>query len=339
MDGLGSGEGVLTMAHNITEHDLGFVTGGRTWHGRPEYHLTDAIGIADAVRCVDYPVRKLQAKTQEGHPIPGGYYAARMDTFPPMVLAPNLGERYELTDRRQILDMFDECLLAAFPDLKIAGVGTLSAGRTFWLQLTADHYNIRGDHSDHELRLCYSETYGLTAHEVFCTHTRIVCDNTLQMARGDAIAGRLMAKCRHTKNAEVSINAVAEDFAELKLGLKRDIKTMEALVNMPVYPSTVRGFLDRFIPVPTDPLPGQPSNERSQRRAKQDRESVLALWEKERDSMNAKTAQSRYGLMEAYADWADHHSYSRSPYDRWLDGLNGDRAKSKAEAMNWLLAA
>lgn len=327
------------MAHNITALDKGYVTGGRTWHGRPEYHVVESISLADAFSTVDCPVQKLQARTQEGHPIPGGNYIARTDTFPPTVLAPNIGDRYELTDRRQILHTFGEWLLASFPDLAISGVGTLSAGRTFWLQMTAARYNVRGDHSDHELRLCYSETYGATAHEVFCSHLRVVCDNTLQMARGEAIAGRMMAKCRHTKNAEVAINSVAEDFAQLHLGLRRDIKAMEALANMPVFPSTVRAFLDKFVPIPADPLPGQPSNKRSQDRARQDRENVLALWEKERDSMTPKTAQSRYGLLESFTDFQDHLSYSRSPYDRWLDGLNGERANRKAEAMQWLLQA
>lgn len=327
------------MAHNITEHDLGFVTGGRTWHGRPEYHLTDAIGIADAVRCVDYPVRKLQARTQEGHPIPGGYYAARTDTFPPTVLTPNLGERYDILDRKVILKTFEEFLLCNFPDLKIAGVGTLSAGRTFWIQFMAAKYNVKGDESDHELRLSYSETFGLTAHEIYATHVRIVCDNTLRSARNDAAAKGLLEKCRHTAGAELAINMAAETFAELHLGLKKDVQAMEYLAKEPVFPSTMRAFLDTFLPIPADSPPGQPSNKRSQERAKQDRETVLTLWERERDSMNAKTAQSKYGLLEAYTDWADHHSYSRSPYDRWLDGLNGDRAKSKADALNWLLQA
>ncbi len=327
------------MAHCITELDLGYVTGGKTWHGRPEYHVVESISLADAFSTVAYPVHKLQAKTQEGHRIPGGNYIARTDTFPPTVLAPNIGDRYELTDRRQILHTFGEWLMASFPDLQIAGVGTLSSGKTFWLQMTAARYNIRGDHSDHELRLCYSETYGATAHEVFCSHTRIVCDNTLQMARGDAIAGRMMAKCRHTKNAEVAINAVAEDFAELHLGLKKDVQAMQYLAGEPVFQSTLRNFLDEFLPIPADSPPGQPSNKRSVERAKQDREMVLSLWERERESMNAKTAQSKYGLLEAYTDWADHQSYSRSPYDRWLDGLNGERARNKVAAMNWLLAA
>ena len=327
------------MAHCITEHDIGYVTGGKTWHERPQYHVVEHIDIADAVKCVDYPVKKLHARTQEGHLIPGGYYAARTDTFPPMVLAPNLGERYDILDRRVVLHTFEEFLLANFPDLQIAGVGTLSAGRTFWLQFTAAKYNVKGDESDHELRLSYSETFGLTAHEIYATHVRIVCDNTLRSARNDAAAKGLLEKCRHTAGAELAINMAAENFAELHLGLKKDVQTMEYLAKVPVFPSTVRNFLDEFLPIPADSLPGQPSNKRSVERAKQDRETVLALWENERDSMNPKTAQSRYGLLEAYTDWADHHSYSRSPYDRWLDGLNGDRARDKAEAMNWLLQA
>ena len=327
------------MAHNITELDLGYVTGGKTWHGRPEYHEVETISMADAIKCVDYPVRKLQARTQEGHPISGGFYAARMDTFPPMVLAPNLGERYDILDRKVILNTFEEFLLCNFPDLRIAGVGTLSAGRTFWIQFTAAKYNVKGDESDHELRLSYSETFGLTAHEIYATHVRIVCDNTLRSARNDAAAKGLLEKCRHTAGAEFAINMATETFAELHLGLKKDLEAMRYLAGEPVFPSTVRNFLDTFIPIPVDPLPGQPSNKRSQERAKQDRETVLTLWEKERESMNAKTAQSKYGLLEAFTDWADHHSYSRSPYDRWLDGLNGDRAVKKTEAMQWLLAA
>lgn len=325
--------------HCITEHDLGYVTGGKTWHERPQYHVVEHIDIADAVKCVNYPVQKLQARTQEGHLIPGGYYAARMDTFPPMVLAPNLGERYEILDRRDILHRFEEFLLASFPQLKIAGVGTLSSGRVLWIQFLAERYNVRGDQSDHELRLCFSESYGASAYSIFCSHIRIVCDNTLQMARGDAVAKGLLEKVRHTRNAEVAINSVAESFAELHMGLRKDIKAMEELANLPVFPSTMRRFLDEFIPIPEESKADEPSNAKSRNRAIRDRETVEALWEAERNSMTAKTAQSRYGLLEAYTDWADHHSYSRSPYDRWMDGLNGERAKSKTEAMNWLLAA
>lgn len=327
------------MAHCITEHDLGFVTGGKTWHNRPEYHVMDVVGIAEAVRCVDYPVKKLQARTIEGHPIPGGYYAARTDTFPATVLAPNLGERYEITDRKLILATIEECLMASFPQIQIAGVGTLNAGRTFWIQFLAERYGIKGDHSEHELRLCYSETYGLTAHEVFCSHVRVVCDNTLQMARGDAVARGLLEKCRHTRNAEIAINSVAESFAELHMGLKKDIKAMEYLANMPVFSSTVRRFLDTFVPIPEESKADEPSNAKTRNRAIRDRQTIEQLWEAERDSMTTKAAQSRYGLLEAYTDWADHQSYSRSPYDRWLDGLNGERAKSKVAAMNWLLQA
>lgn len=325
------------MAHNITELDLGYVTGGRTWHGRPEYHEVDAIGMAEAVRCVDYPVKKLPAQTVDGRIVDGGYYAARMDTDPHTVLAPNLGERYEIIDRRKILNTFDEYLLAEFPQLKIAGVGSLSAGRTFWIQFLAERYNVRGDQSDHELRLCYSETYGWTAHQVFCSHVRIVCDNTLRFAKQDALANDMFTKCRHTKSADMKINATAEAFAELHMGLKKDVEAMEYLAGCPVDRRLMEAFLDEFIPYPPEPKKGEKPNKRAFNAASEGRRLVKGIFEGERDTMDAVAATSRYALLNAYTDWVDHESTSRSPYDRWMDAQSGNRAERKAEAFDWLL--
>jgi len=325
------------VAHNITELDLGYVTGGATWHGRPEYHVVEAIGMTDALRCVDYPVKKLAAYSKDGLPVPGGFYAARTDTDPPTILAPNLSCRYEITDRREILNTFDENLLALFPQLRIAGVGTLSAGRTFWVQFLAGRYNVRGDESDHELRLCYAETYGLTAHEIFCSQVRIVCDNTLRYARGDAIASKMFAKVRHTPRADVKIDAAAEALAELEMGLRREVTALEHLAACPVDSAAKRAFLEEFFPKP-DADGGEPSA-RATNRWEADREAFAVAFERGRESMNAKTARSKYGLLQAFTDWADHDSYSRSRYDRWLDAQSGHRAAKKAEALQWLLAS
>lgn len=323
------------MAHNITELDMGFVTGGRTWHGLPQYKVCEAIGMLDARKCVDYAVRKLPAHTIEGRAIPGGFYAARTDTTPPTVLAPNLGDRYEIIDRRRILDTFDEFLLAEFPQLKVAGVGTLSAGRTFWIQFVAEKYHVRGDHSDHELRLCYSETYGWTAHEVYCSHVRIVCDNTRRMARSEAIAAGMFEKCRHTKSAACKINATAEAFAELHMELQKDVEAMEYLAGEQCDGETLDAFLDEFIPLPKE-KEGKRMG-RALNAAQNGRKAVVRNFESGRDTMESGTATSLYGLLQAYTDYADHDSYSRSPYDRWMDAQAGQRAERKQKATDWLL--
>lgn len=325
------------MATFVSKLDKGFVTGGHMWFPEPQYSLVPSITMQDAYSTVDFPIAKMQSLTAEGHPIDGSWYLARSDTFPPTVVAGNIGARFEVTDRRTVLNTFDENLLALFPQLSIASIGTLSSGRTFFVQLAAERYNIRGDESDHELRLCYSETYGLTAHEIFCSHVRIVCMNTLRAARGDAVARGLIEKVRHTRNAQISIEAVAEKLAELKLSLRKDLRAMEQLAAAPCFPSTLRAFLDTFVPIPEESKADEPSNAKSRNRAIRDRQTIEELWENERNSMSGKVAQSKYGLLESYLDFIDHASYSRSAGDRWLDSLNGDRAAKKADAMQWLL--
>jgi hypothetical protein len=327
------------MGAFVSKLDKGFITGGRMWFPEPQYSLVDSITMQNAYDCVNFPMAKMKSLTAEGHPIDGSWYLARSDTFPPTVVAANLGDRYELTDRRTILNSLDENLLALFPQLRVAAVGTMSSGRTFFLQLVAESYHVRGDESDHELRLCYSETYGLTAHEVYCTHVRIVCQNTLRAAREEAAARGLIEKVRHTRNAQIAIEGVAEKLAEIRLGLRKDIRAMEQLAATPCFPSTLRTFLDRFIPIPEETKADEPSNAISRNRAIRDRQTVEELWETERNTMSGKVAQSRYGLLEAYLDYIDHSSYSRSAGDRWLDSLNGERANRKAEATQWLLKA
>lgn len=327
------------MAHNITELDLGFVTGGKTWHGRPEYSVVESIGIEDAIKCVDYPVKKLKTYlgTEYGSGESGGHCIARMDTERPTVLAANIGDRYTLIDRKALVNQFDECLLAAYPQLKIAGVGTLGGGRTFWMQFLAERYGVKGDKSDHELRLCFAESYGWAAYNVFCSHVRIVCDNTLRYARDEAIAQGMFAKLRHTAGAGAKINAKAEEFAKLHMLLQKDVEALEYLAGCEANSTTLGDFLDEVLPEP-QPAPGEDMPPaRSLRTWADARNVVKSNWEHGPETMDTSVAFSRYGLLQAYTDYIDHDSYSRSPYDRWMDSLNGQRAKDKAEAMQWLL--
>lgn len=327
------------MAHKITKLDLGYVTGGETWHGCPEYHVVESIGIEDAVRCVDYPVQKLPTYLggEYGGAATGGHCIARMDTERPTVLAPNIGDRYAVMDRKELVGTFGERLLAAFPQLKIAGAGTLSAGQTFWMQFLAERYGVKGDRSDHELRLCYAETYGQTAHQIFCSHVRIVCDNTLRWAKEDALANGMFAKCRHTASAALKINATSEEFAELHMRLAKDIAAMEYLAGQPADGQMVSAFLQEVLPKPKAAPGEKEPSARAMNTWTAATATVKENFETGTATMDTATAFSAYGLLQAFTDYIDHDSYSRSPYDRWMDAQSGQRAAQKAEAVDWLL--
>jgi hypothetical protein len=260
-----------------------------------------------------------------------------MDTVPPRVLAPNLGGRFTVLPRKDLLTVFQDCLLKEFPQLQIAGVGTLDSGAGFWLQLMAEKYTIAGDRSPHELRLCYAESLGQTTHEVFCSHVRIECQNTLRAAWGDAIARQMFAKHRHTRGAEAKIHATADAFAELHLKLEREKEELTALTRVPVKGVADKNrILDRLIPIPEDTKDEQAST-RSKNAALKAREAFDKVFESQTQSMTPDAAWSYYGVLQAFTNYADHASATRNEYDREQSALYGPLSVKKMAAKEVLL--
>lgn len=328
------------MAHGITTLDKGFVHGA-TWHGREEYRVIPddtPITIDNALECVDYEIKTVPTytSTEIGNVPTGGFCAVRMDQTPPVVLAPNLGNRFTILPRKALLSVFQENLLAEFPQLAIAGVGTLDGGAGFWLQLMAEKYVIAGDQSPHELRLCYSENLGETTHQVFCSHVRIECQNTLRAAWGDALARKIFAKHRHTRGAEAKIHATADSFAELHLHLEREKTELEALAARPVKDEAEKlAILDRLIPVPVEG--DKDYTTRAHNAAVEARNTFQTVFEDQRTSMDSATAWSYYGMLQAYTNWADHASKTRNAFDREQSALYGPLSVKKMDAKATLL--
>lgn len=329
------------MAHQITEIDKGFLTGDSTWHNRPEYILVGnrAVNVDEATQVVDFDVDKIPTFVVDvnGNPLESGSFAVVRQAVNPdgskktVVLAPSVGARYAATPHRDIFNTLNENVLAAYP-VKICGTGTLSGGATWWIQIVAEQYFIRGDQSPNELRLCYTQTYGTTAHTVFVTSTRIVCDNTRRMALAEAAANRMITKHRHTRGAAMKVNADMDAFAQLHLAVESDIEQMETLVAKPLTSVFVGEFLDKFLPEP-----GEEASTRATNVITKAREDLLNAFERGKDSLEPKAQGSRYALLTAFTDYVDHNSYARSEADRWMDSQGGDRAAMKDEAVDYLL--
>ena len=321
------------MAHCIQENDLGYLSGNSTWHGLKQYHLVGdrPVTIDEALQTVDFEVQKVPTWVNLDLPS-GSYSVIREDADGKLtVLAPAVGERYVATPHKTVFNMLAENLLAVFP-LKIAGVGTLSGGATWFVQMVAEQYFIRGDESANELRLSYSHTYGVDAHSIFCTTTRIVCNNTRRMAMADATANKMMRKHKHTKSAEMKINASMEMFAELHLAVEKDKELMEVLAGQEVNTGLVSAFMQEFFPKPLED-----ASTKSKNRWESDSRTVSDIFHSGQH-MTGTTRTSKYALLNAYTDWADHHSYSRSEVDRWMDSQSGKRSNMKELATEWLLA-
>lgn len=319
------------MAHCIEENDVGYLSGNSTWHGLKQYSLVGnrPVTIEEAIQTVDFDVQKVPTWVNPDLPS-GSYSVVRKDHDGKLtVLAPAVGERYVATHHREVLNMVNEFLLASYP-LKIAGVGTLNGGATWWTQILAEQYYVRGDESPNELRLSYSHTYGVDAHSIFCTTTRIVCNNTRKAAMADAVARNMMKKHKHTKSATMKINADMELMAELHLAVQKDVELMEHLASQQVNHSYIQAFMQEFFP-----KPDEDASTKAKNRWDTDSHSVANIFASGQH-MAEGTRTSKYALLNAYTDWADHHSYSRDPVDRWVDAQNGKRADMKEAVTSWL---
>ena len=328
------------MSARIEALDKGMLSGTSTWHGLPQYELVGnrAVTAAEAETVVDFPIAKVPTYLEMGErdalgqQIKSGAYAiVRTDQRPAVVLAPAVGARYEATPHRQIFNQMTENLLASFPDLKICGTGTLENGRTWWIQMVAAKFFVKGDQSENELRLCYHQSYGKTAHSVYASVVRIVCNNTLRAAESDAVAKQMISRFSHTKSARAKINANLDLMAQLHLGLEKHKELMEELASKPVTAKDVELFLGKFLPEPKSDAKVSESRH----------EAAVAAFNAifvSGQSMDASASRSRYAVLQAYVDYLDHQSYTRDDSDRWFDAQDGVRAATKQEAATYLQA-
>ena len=317
--------------HCIENNDVGYLSGNSTWHGLKQYHLVGnrPVTTDESRMTIDFEVEKVPTFVLPDLPS-GSYAIVRKDRDGLVsVLAPAVGERYVATHHREVFNMINEFLLASYP-LKIAGVGTLNGGATWWIQMLAEQYYVRGDESPNELRLSYSHTYGVDAHSIFCTTTRIVCNNTRKAGMADAVANKMMRKHKHTASATMKINADMELMAELHLAVQKDKEHMDYLAGIEVNHSYIQAFMQEFFPKPHDD-----SSTRQKNQWEKDSRAVADIFASGQN-MTGSARTSRYALLNAYTDWADHHSYSRDPVDRWVDSQNGKRADMKDAALAWL---
>ena len=328
------------MSAGILKYDAGVLAEGTAWHNNPQYEILPdgvMVSIEKARICATFPIEKKATWVIEGcdDPLASGAYAiVRTDTEPWTVLAPAVGARYVALPHREILDAIHEGILKQFP-LEICGTGTLNNGRTWWIQMKIDNFRVFGDDSPNELRLCYSQSYGETSHMVFCTLTRIVCQNTLRMAVDQSILSNLMQKLRHTSGAGAKITAKMEAMAEINLGLSKHRQMLNELASYTMSDTLVNGFINEFFPKLDPKASPRAINAREDSVSR-----VLGLFNGGNKALVGVTAHSKYAMLNAFTDWADHYSPSRDKtgVDRWMNAQNGSLATLKDKAVEWLVA-
>ena len=323
------------MSHGIAEIDKGIVW-GTTWHNLPQYLQIDRpVTYEEAFKILNFPMEKRQLwKTYSGgFQKANAWEIVRSDTGDTLV--DFVGSKFEIVGNEKLLEHVQNTVLKEFPQLQIESVGTLWRGATTFVNLKVDSFTVPGDNSQILNRIMWFNPLGKGSYKTCAHNIRVVCANTLAMAAGADKATH--TKVAHTKGGGAKISAALDELARHFLELKAVSKTLKELAMVPMKDEEPQAFLKRFLPIPgtlekDDPVAAEGT---SQFKTRQLIFNRFSRWD---NGMVPAVAQSRYGMLQAVTREFDHEKLTPSK-DRGMilwDGLTGNRANRKAEALELL---
>lgn len=238
-----------------------------------------------------------------------------------------VSDRYQIVQPAQVLEFFRDVVKAG--GLEMSAAGTIYGGRRFWATAkigSASPVSIR-DRVDGFLLLTTS-CDGSSATEARLTSTRVVCKNTLAIARAD---GKPALRVSHRSafdpeavKAQMGLNTAAWDAFRANV-------TRLSEVAMPLDQA------EEFIAGILATAPGQFGRDKA--REQRGFDKILGLFRGE--GMGAQldgTYGTAWGLLNAVTEYADHHVRARSDEHRFVSAQWGQGADLKQRAWDDLIA-
>lgn len=310
------------MAHNINTyigrqsawHNLGTVTGKyMTWA-----EILAAGGL-------DFDVNKEPLYDRDGNVV-SAWGTFRSDNH---AFLGAVGEWYTVINHAAGFEMID-ALVASVDGAHYETAGVLGEGEMVWgladLQLAARV----GDDVQNGYLLFSTSHDGTLSHTYRTCLTRVVCNNTLNVALGEKT--KSVFKIRHSKN---SVDKLQDAHAALAT-IQDDVQTMEQKLNFlasrKVTRDSMTDIFDRLFPVRMGGN-GQPVN---QTRRENNLAEILAVYEANDNNTFPEQRGTAYNLLNAFTNYTDH---SRSSHNAKGNGTgrsesamfgSGDRLKTNA---------
>lgn len=236
-----------------------------------------------------------------------------------------VSSRYKPVQPKEIFKFFDDLLKMHNMTMHTAGA-LLDGGRIWCLAKTGDVHKVLGtDRVDGYLLLSTSYDLTLSTLAQF-TSVRVVCNNTLQQALGDA-TGRVTIPHFKDFNA-ASIHA--------QLGIGREqwsafTKALDVLAKMKIDVDTATKVMDKVFEIPEDP---------DKRMADSDRlhaVNVIEMFKSESFVGADLTGKTGWGLVNSLTEYVDWKKRARGQGNRLNNAWFGEGAKLKQNTMNELL--
>lgn len=323
------------MAHEIYTNELTGLAeiayvGDKPWHGLGQ-ELQAGASIEDWTKAaqmdwevvgapVIYEVGGGQAKTFVGQQV-----LYRSDTNKPLSV---VSDDFRVVQPKEVLEFFRD--LVEIYDMKLSVAGVLFNGKRFWATAETGRVNevLPGDEVRGQLVLMTGVDGTLATSAKFVS-TRVVCNNTLQIAMNETGARQARRTHRQTFDARE---------VKLDLGLLDDawshyIESMKKLTNVKVSDDKAFAFFKELVGK-KDEQAQDAEVSRSTARAVDD------LMHRLRHGLGADSGRgTAWNVLNAVTEKYTHGTARRDSNRQFVNSLYGADASMKNKAMDMLLAA
>jgi phage/plasmid-like protein (TIGR03299 family) len=312
------------------EHEMHLVetmayAGERPWHGLGS-RLAPQQPI-DAWKCqagMDWKIEEAEVRYVAGNDATGAIHSYpeqkvlyRSDTRKPLSV---VSKRFQVVQPGQILEFYRDLTANAGFELESAGV--LREGRKFWaLARTGQSTTLKGRDKVDGYLLLATACDGTLATTAQFTSVRVVCNNTLSIALGNA-SGAI--KVPHRSHFDP--DAVKRQLGITVTSWDGFVARVKALVERPVDPDSADGLLRRVLTYSR--LDGKATVVNEQAMA-----SVRSLYEGGgRGALMASSRGTAWGLLNSVTEFIDHHRRARTEDHRREAAWFGPGAQIKQRA-------
>ena len=326
------------MSHELTLNEAGQIefafnaAHGQAWHGLGQAIEPDQVHDVDHWKQqagMNWRIQRSRIRyaSEQGdvHTWDDNHVLFRSDSKQPLGL---VSSSYKVVQPTQVVEFFRDLVEAG--GMTLSAMGTLQGGRRFWATAQiAEEAPLSVRDRIGAYVLLSTSADGSLATEARLTTIRVVCANTLAMARQD---GKAAFRLSHRSTfdparvkSEMGLNLTAWQ------AFKRD---MTRLANKPLFSDQVEDLTAQI-------LAGSDVEEAKSKIRESNRAYQRIL-----DLFNGQGKGSRldgvygtaWGLVNAFTEFADHHAQSRTDENRFISAQWGPNADLKTAAFQTLLA-
>lgn len=331
------------MAHAIEFHDrlaVGYTDlYGKAWHEHENAtHYPENVPIERAEAIFDFDVEKYPVYIQkEGsfEQVPSQFLL--VDAQHKTVLSPStVTDKYTVVQNRDWFELLRSGILTTH-ELKIESCGTLFNRKKAYLNAVVMEHKVKGDVSPTLTRLLYTNSFDNCSYMACVNQVRVVCNNTLRAASAQGAANGTLRKFRHTAGSEKALGEYAVEMAEVVNAIKVHNDILDVLAVQQMSTEDVETFLQDLFVFKEDAE--EKGREWTGRKNRADQ--VLTLFDSKPDLTSGQIKHTKYAMLNAVTEWADHDAPTRNGSDmmsRQWSGLFGQKDVLKQAALSLLVA-